>query len=199
MTEFFKYLTNPSELFISRVKQAICYDIDYLSCIYKTEDPEIQVKLERCKKRMHTQSFAGAGCGFAMALSLRRYLPFVFDKIGHFDRAFIDLFLILGGTCGTYYTFATDEFYLNTYDIRRKILLTNDKEYFKNLDKMQKKFSDIIPYQVALFRGLLSEEEMREIDKNDVFKFDPPQEEQILIMEKDLKEELTDEDEDNSN
>merc|ERR1740139_2190449 len=174
MADFFKIITDPSELYISRITKSTLGEVDFLTNNYEPKDLEIATSLSAKKKRMNHLSYAGSGCGLALAMSLRRYLPGMYGSMSIHSRAFTDCMMLAVGGLTTYYGFAVNEFYSGSFELRRKILLTEDKDYLRVLKEKHKKFPDVYTYQIEMFMGLLSKDELRDLNEKQLFAFDPP-------------------------
>jgi len=135
-------------------------EVSYVLDEYKPQSPDEKEILDKASNDVLAYSFAGACMGFAMALSLRRYIPSKFEDIS-IKRCILDLGLTTGG----YALFSNlgNEIALEKIKrIRKNLVLSNNAGYLRHLDKNNKKFPKAYNSEKQMFLAILKPKEFEE-------------------------------------
>ena len=131
----------------------------------------------------------GAGIGFSLALSLRRYTSFITHKPSMLTIT-TDMTLISIGFISSYIGYGVNDYAIGSNSLRKELLLANDRQYLENCKERFEKFPEVYDYQLDLFRYLFNQDEFQEWQKTTPFVFNPPAEEQVREVQRIHNEQL---------
>ncbi|KAL4490430.1 hypothetical protein ABPG72_002640 [Tetrahymena utriculariae] len=152
--------------FISDKFRIISEDVTFFFQNYKPKTPTQDAKINEQTGQMLKLSIAGVCLGFALSLSLRRYLPNQFGEIS-LKRMILDTTMVMGGYVYFSKT-ATYHVYQNLTPLRKELVDECDQDYLKHLMRLRQFYPQIYTHNTDLFKDIYTTKELKEwVEKNE--------------------------------